>query len=92
MESGGQIIKAIFNSGKRLGKTESSFYALLRKLEWSGKRKEDFGHGDYSTVPCCPMCGAIGWSEYPPYEHMHKGHKADCSLDTVIREMEADNG
>ena len=57
---------------------------LLKMLEWSGRSREDFGHGDYDAVPCCPICGALGWKEFGGYEHMHKGHKPNCELKVAI--------
>lgn len=64
--------------------TKGTLKTLL-ELEWSGQSREDFGHGDYSTVPCCPSCGALGWHKFgSAYCHMHKGHKPDCSLKAAI--------
>ena len=57
---------------------------LLKRLEWSGKEKQDFGHHDYSEVPVCPECGAENWAGYGGYEHMHKGHKKGCKLKAAI--------
>lgn len=56
-----------------------SLLKLLKKLEWSGIIQEDFGHGDYSPVPCCPICGALNYKE-SFYAHMNEGHKTDCKL------------
>jgi hypothetical protein len=62
--------------------------SVLKKLEWSGTSREDFGHHDYDNVPCCPSCGALGWKHFGGYEHMHKGHKEDCELDAAIKVTE----
>ena len=56
--------------------------ALLEKLEWSGKSREDFGHNDYSTVPCCPICGRQKW--YEPYGHLNEGHTDECELARIL--------
>lgn len=75
----------------KTAKKKMSTLQVLKKLEWSGKRREDFGHNDYSTVPCCPMCGAINWRGYMDcYAHMHRGHKSDCPLEQTIKKEESD--
>jgi hypothetical protein len=61
---------------------------LLKKLEWSATKMNDFGHNDYSPVPCCPECGAVNWSgTRPPYPHLHEGHKPGCELGAAILEL-----
>jgi hypothetical protein len=60
--------------------------SILRKLEWSGISREDFGHHDYSAVPCCLACGNLNY--YEPYTHLNKGHKSDCELRIAIEELQ----
>ncbi len=57
--------------------------ALLERLEWSGKSKEDFGHNDYSTIPRCPICGRLNYDS--PYEHLNSGHTDECALARILK-------
>ncbi len=68
--------------------SQAKILKALKRLEWSGRGREDFGHGDYSFAPCCPSCGAVNWGEYGGYGHMHKGHMPKCELKAVIRFVE----
>ncbi len=60
----------------------SELHDALKAVEWSSTSREDFGHHDYSSVPCCPICGRLNW--YEPYTHLNRGHKQTCQLKTAI--------
>ena len=56
--------------------------SVLRKLEWSGRVNENFGHG-YTTVTCCPVCKRKNYGDqYSVYQG--RGHKENCSLKIAI--------
>ena len=62
---------------------------LLKGIEWSGRKREDFGHGDYSTVWTCPYCHAVNyWDDerYPKARHLD-----NCELNNLIIELSNDS-